>query len=435
MRDGSTHSAMIEQLASGAVSAEQAAKLFLERIDRLDGGIASFVSVNHEHALAEARALDRYFSQHGRPVGPLHGVPFAVKDIFLTEALPTQYNALAYAGHHPKVDAAVVRALRAAGAVLLGKVTTVEFAGMGREPTTVHPKNPARSPGGSSTGSAAAVAAGLVPLTVGSQTGGSTLRPAAYCGIYGYKPTWGVISTEGMKPFAPSLDTVGLMADSAALLRQAAVACGAATTNPISTGQPLRMGIYPTRYWSDAAPLIHRVFNDTAALLQKAGHQISEVQDPFTDLDLNALQDVVMWGEGGVSVYPDSVSADGTPDEGVATGLARSAHLSVREICRARDRLAAARVVFDTTAADYDVLLCPAVPDVAPIRGEGNGLAVFNRLFTALHVPCATWPAAVDKTSGMPVGLQLVAARGEDDAVLRACAVMPTLNSASESPS
>ena len=432
MRDDAIRSSMFEQLASGAVSAEQVAQLFLQRIERHDSAIGSFVSVAHEYALDQARVLDRYLAEHREPVGPLHGIPFAVKDIFLTEALPTQYNAPAYAGHHPRVDAAVVRSLRAAGGVLLGKVTTVEFAGMGREPVTVHPRDPARSPGGSSTGSAAAVAAGLVPLTVGSQTGGSTLRPAAYCGIYGYKPTWGLISTEGMKPFAPSLDTVGLMADTPALLRQAAVACGAASAlvkdNESSALQSLRIGIYRTRYWSEASPLVHRVFNDTVALLQKSGHQLTPVDDPFTDLDLNALQDVVMWGEGGVSVYPDYVSASGALDEGVVTGVARAADISVRDICVARDRLAAARAVFDAAADNYDVLLCPAVPDVAPVRGEGNGLAVFNRLFTALHVPCVTWPAAIDPKTNMPVGLQFVATRGADDAVLGACASMPALN-------
>src|SRR3989454_8792971 len=197
-------------IREGVISSEQLVEAYLARIRETDAEVQAWAFLDPDHALAQARAADAWRSE-GRPTGPLHGVPVGIKDIFDTADMPTEYGSVLHAGRTPSRDATVVAMLRAAGAVVMGKTVTTEFAG--RAPgKTRNPHNPARTPGGSSSGSAAAVAAGMVPLALGSQTGGSTVRPASFCGVYGFKPTHGLIPRHGMFRLSRTLDHVGLFA-------------------------------------------------------------------------------------------------------------------------------------------------------------------------------------------------------------------------------
>src|SRR5213082_1255946 len=203
-----TASEAAAEIARGAISAEDYTRACLERIEALDGEIKAFTHLDRDHALAQARALDERRAQ-GAPIGPLHGIPLAVKDIIDTADYPTELGSPLAAGRRPWKDATVVAKLRAAGAVIIGKTVTTEFAYFHPGPTR-NPHDHARTPGGSSSGSAAAVADFMAPLAFGTQTAGSVIRPASYCGIFAYKPTYNVLPRAGLKPGADSLDTVGV---------------------------------------------------------------------------------------------------------------------------------------------------------------------------------------------------------------------------------
>lgn len=399
----------------------------LSRIAEQDPAIQSFVALREDAAREEARELDATTSSRG----PLHGIPFAVKDIFDTGSLPTEYNSELYRGHQPEEDAQVVALLRRAGAILLGKVSTVEFAGMGNLPTTRNPHHLAYSPGGSSSGSGAAVGAGMVPLAIGSQTGGSTIRPAAYCGAVGFKPTWDLVSCLGMKPFAPSLDTVGFIGDTSELMvRVLAAVRGLADPNgwPNCEDPPpsLRVGVYPTRYIAEASPCVIDALTKLSGQLTDAGHTVEDVVDPFAGNDINAIQDIVMWGEGLDSMRTELTERSDQLSAAVLSALRPHHKLAASTIADARAALARMRLQCDKAMSSYDVWLTPAVADVAPLLTEGNGEATFNRLFTALHVPCVTLPVSLG-SNNLPLGLQLVAARGADQQLIQAAAVIERL--------
>src|SRR5437764_2531246 len=198
--------AAVQDIAAGRLSAEALVTACLERIAAREQVVGAWHYLDPEAALAAARHCDA-----SPPSGPLHGIPIAVKDLIDTADMPTGYGSAIYQGHRPAADAACVALARAAGAVVLGKTVTTEFACFSAG-KTANPHNPAHTPGGSSSGSAAAVAAGMVPLAFGTQTAGSIIRPAAYCGVVGFKPSFGVIARAGVKPLADSLDTIGTMA-------------------------------------------------------------------------------------------------------------------------------------------------------------------------------------------------------------------------------
>src|SRR5213596_591713 len=197
-------------IREGVISAAELVQACLARVRETDAQVQAWAFLDPDHALAQARAADEWRLE-GRPTGPLHGVPVGVKDIIDTADMPTENGSVLHAGRTPSRDATVVAMLRAAGAVVMGKTVTTEFAGAFPNKTR-NPHNPAHTPGGSSSGSAAAVAAGMVPLALGSQTGGSTIRPASFCGVYGFKPTHGLIPRHGMFMISRTLDHVGLFA-------------------------------------------------------------------------------------------------------------------------------------------------------------------------------------------------------------------------------
>ena len=398
---------------TGEITATEAVKYCLDRIERFDSQVAAFECLRPEPALAEAAACDR-----GTRSGVLKGLPFAVKDIFDTCDLPTEFNSPYYRGHRPARDAAAVSLLRQAGAILIGKVSTVEFAGVGAIPETRNPHDLSRSPGGSSAGSGAAVAAGMVPLAMSSQTGGSTIRPAAFCGVAGFKPTWGRVPTEGMKPFSPSLDTVGWIAEDCLVLEHAARAFGVSAGKEANT-RPLKLGLYLTPFSDSMDPATRSMLDESVVRLSGAGHEVSLVAGPDEAAALNDWQDVVMLGEGQFALRAEYQRNPDIAHPGVSSLVLNEKNIRAEQINRAKDQIHAMRPRFDEELADFDAWLAPAVPGIAPPFSEGNGLATFNRLFTALHVPCLTLPGP-SAPGGLPLGIQLIGARDSDFRLLAA---------------
>jgi Asp-tRNA(Asn)/Glu-tRNA(Gln) amidotransferase A subunit family amidase len=385
-----------QAILDGELSSEQAVRICLERIEKHGPMTRSFVSVRADAALSEARARDA-----GPVAGSLHGVPFAVKDIFDTEQLPTEFNSPLYRGHQPARDAAVVTLLRAAGGVFLGKVSTVEFASVGALPDTRNPHHPEFTPGGSSAGSGAAVGGGEVP---------------------------GRVPVEGMKPFAPSLDTVGFIADGCALLHRAANACGIQTANAQTSGEAvrLRVGFYRTPYFDEAESSTVQALEAAVRLLERGGHRVDDVSGPEGAERLNEWQNTLMHGEGRASYVAEYARDPAGLHPGVLDVVHNRLGISFDDMCEAYDRIAALRPRFDAAMAGFDAWLTPAVPGEPPRIEEGNGLATFNRLFTALYLPCVALPG-FRGSRGLPVGVQLVAPRFADGQLLSTASVLEAL--------
>ena len=408
-----------QAILKGEMTSQQAVQTCLERIEQQNGLGRNFVSLRAEQALAEARARD---SEAAR--GPLHGVPFAIKDIFYSADLPNDWHSPYDEEHQPAMDAAAVALLRASGAVLLGKVATVEFS-----PKKKPPRNPFETeftPGGSSAGSGAAVGGGQVPLALATQTGGSTIRPASFCGATAFKPTWGRVPVEGMKPFAPSLDTVGWVAEDCELLIRAARASGIEEREIDVEGVQLRIGFYETPYFSEAEEETNVALAETVRLLIDAGHRVEEVQGPVGAERLNEWQDIVMHGEGRASYLSQQAGDPAALHPGVLEVISKERDLTHDNMKEAYDQLADMRRKFDSAMETYDAWLTPAVVGEPPKQEKGNTLATFNRLFTALGLPCAGLPGFTGPY-GLPVGIQLLAPRFADIHLLQVAKIVEGL--------
>jgi amidase len=337
--------------------------------------------------------------------------------------MPTACGSPIYANHRPPNDAACVALAREAGAVMLGKTVTTEFANRHPGPTT-NPRNPAHTPGGSSSGSAAAVAAGMVPVAFGTQTGGSILRPASYCGVVGYKPSFGTVNPTGVKPLANSFDTVGLLArsvDDCALV--VGVLAGdvrrAADVRPLEAVEPARVGLCRTHAWAHAEPATVRAVESAAEQLRQAGVAVDDVALPgdfagFLDAQSDALRyEAVRALAFERTRHPDLLS-DWIREE-FAAGMA----VSHERYVAAQALIARCRTLFAPAIAPYDCLLTASAPGEAPRGLHNTGEATFNRLCSGLGVPCLSIPATTGP-NGLPVGVQLIGAMGGDSGLLRA---------------
>jgi amidase len=377
-----------------------------------DGQLHAWQAVNLEFARRQARALDA-----GPAGGLLHGMTLGVKDIFDTADLPTEYGSPIYAGHRPAWDAACVALARAAGAVVLGKTVTTEFATM-VPARTVNPLDPRRTPGGSSSGSAAAVAAGMVRLAFGSQTVGSTIRPAAYCGVVGYKPSFGTLSRSGMKMGAESLDTVGVIARSvndAALL----VAGSGMRKDLIGEEAPAqpRLAVCRSPNWHQMSREGADAFLATVDRLAAQGASIFEREMPFDALDKAATTILFYEMARGLAYEMEHHRARVSPmlvqrvEEGSAIPYAEYAK-ALAYVGDCRKRLV-------DLMDDVDAILTPSTTGEAPLGLESTGNTAMNRLWTLLYGPCVTVPAGVGP-AGMPLGVQLVGLPGSDARTLAA---------------
>jgi Asp-tRNA(Asn)/Glu-tRNA(Gln) amidotransferase A subunit family amidase len=372
--------------------------------------VRAWVHVAAEEALAQARAADR---------GSLmKGVPFGVKDIFDTADMPTGYGSPIYTGCRPSFDASAVALPRTAGGIALGKTVTTEFANRHPGPTG-NPHNLAFSPGGSSSGSAAAVADFMVPLAIGTQTGGSVIRPAAYCGIVGFKPSYGLFPPAGMHPNTESLDTVGIMARAVAdiaLFRAALMAMP--YEPPAMPERPPRLGLCRTPFWDKAQPEGGAVLEAAAATLAASGATIVDAELPPACGDVAEVQRRLSAFESVRVHAPERHRHEAllSPDLNDAK-IADGKKLSLADFRAAWRDAERARAVAQDWAKDFDAVLTLPAPGQAPRGLDHTGDAVFNALWTMLYMPCLTLPAG-EGPDGLPVGIQLVGSRHDDHCLL-----------------
>ena len=421
------------EIARGAISAEDYTRACLDRVAEIEDTIHAFAHLDREHALAQGRALDEQ-RMSGRALGPLHGLPVAVKDIFDTADYPTECGSPLLAGRRPRADATVVAKLRAAGAVIVGKTVTTEFAYYHPGPTR-NPHDPERTPGGSSSGSAAAVASGMVPLALGSQTNGSVIRPAAFCGVVGVKPSHGLVSRAGVLELSRALDHVGVFArtvEDAALLLDVLAGHDPADpdTRPVAAADFRKAATEPpplpplfafvrTPVWDKADAATREAFEALAAQL---GDRVIPLDLPESFADAWKAHRTIMSADMAhhigpvVEPGPDRASADirkiieegrtvGAVDYFHAIDLAQSLRGSLIEL-------------FEQVCT---AILTPATVGVAPKTLKATGNPMFCSLWTLTGLPAVSLPL-LQGEDGMPLGVQLVGAPGDDARLLRTAA-------------
>lgn len=403
---------IVSKTASGAATCEAVARDCLARLEAREPVVKAFAFIDPEHVLREAKALDARTTR-----GPLHGVPVGVKDIIETADLPTQMGSPIYRGYRTLSDASCVALLRAAGALIFGKTVTCEFAG----PTagcTTNPHDPERTPGGSSSGSAAAVADHMIPLGLGTQTGGSVQRPASFCGIVGYKPSFGLINSQGVKPAAKSLDTVGLLVRT---VEDAALFMRVLTNNEpvqwLGSDVPIRIGLCRTYAWDSADHSTRSAVEDAARRLEKAGFGLRDVALPSPCEELPKTREIINDFERARGMAWEWE----TRREAISVALAKSIRnglaMPLTRYVGAIDLVETCRQGLVDAFRDVDVLLTPTVNGEAPIGLANTGDHRFQSIWTQLRTPAVTLPTHAGP-NGMPIGIQLIGPRYSDDRLL-----------------
>lgn len=397
-----------DAIRAGEVTSAEVVGACLDRIAERDGQVHAWVHLDPERVLAEARRRDA-----AAAVGPLHGVPVGIKDLIDTADAPTAYGSPIHAGHRPVHDAACVVRLRAAGAVILGKTVTTEFALFHPGPTA-NPHDHARTPGGSSSGSAAAVADHMVPVALGTQTAGSIVRPASFCGIYGFKPTFGAIPTEGVRAIGPSLDTLGPLARSVDDLAVTAAVMGVADAAPGPVRRPPSIAFAPTWEWQRADPATREAI---VGLVARLG--LGEVELPEAFADLVDAQTTIMDAEAAAALAPEHRDHPAQLSRQLRDMLARGRAVDADAVRRARAHAARCRGLLSSVFTDHDALLVPAAVGEAPEGLDATGDPLFCRIWTLLGTPVVAVPG-LRGPHGLPVGVQVVADLGRDAVALAA---------------
>ena len=401
------------QIRAGETTPEDIVECCLGRIQKRETDLHAWVYLAEAEARHRARALTEELRATG-PRGPLHGIPFAVKDIFDTAGMPTEWGTAIHAGRTPDHDSALVAQLTEAGAIVLGKTVTTAFAYFDAGPTR-NPHNPAHTPGGSSSGSAAAVADGMVPFAIGSQTMGSVLRPASFCGIAGFKPTFGRLALARVMPFAPSLDHAGLFTQTAVEMsflwesldnevRPADDGARTLTVVPWPIGFPLE-------------PEMAEAFAALTDRLAAAGFTIERIGLPPTFQKLAAATRTVMTYEGARTHEQPFREHGSKIGEKLATLVENGLAIDDARHREANHVIETARADFAERTRQGAVWLTPSAPGPAPEGLGSTGDPVCNRPFTALGVPAISLPFA-RTPKGLPLGLQLSTAAGHDDRLL-----------------
>lgn len=350
---------------------------------------------------------------------PLRGLPVGVKDLYDTADFPTAYGSPIYAGHRPASDAALVSMIRRAGGLILGKTVMTPLAFI--DPAgTRNPHHPEHTPGGSSSGSAAAVAAGMLPIAVGTQTAGSIIRPAAFCGVAGYKPSFKLLPMVGCKPFAWSLDTAGLFA---ARVADVAFAAAAITGRDlrIDRAQPAapRIALVRTHVWPEASDAMQSAVEDAARLAERAGAKVAEVRLPpiFEDAFRahGTIQDYEAYRALAFEYdyHRDKIGSK------LRAMLDEAGKIAAADYDAARRTARRARQALADLMTDTDVLITPSAPGAAPKSLDSTGLPIFNRLWTLMGAPCINVAGEVD-SARLPLGVQIVGRFARDRAALEA---------------
>ncbi len=417
------------KIRTGEISSVELVKACLERIEQVDGDVQAWAHLDPEYALEQAQILDAQ-RQAGGPVGPLHGIPVGIKDVFDTRSLPTENGTVLDSGRRPMQDSKVISLLKEAGAVIMGKTVTTELAVFGPGKTR-NPHNFDHTPGGSSSGSCAAVAAHMVPLAIGTQTNGSVIRPASYCGIFGFKPTHGLIPRTGVLKSSPPLDTVGTFARSIediALLTEALVAfdpgdkhtraqarpslCETALTEPPMT--PV-VAFAKTAVWDQADDETREAFEELVGLLGDDCHEL-ELSEPFDhaiDMHRNIMNaDLAKNYAGYYERGKDKLT------DKLCQMIEFGQKVSAVEYNTAIDGQELLNTGLNLVFEHYDFIITPATTGEAPVGLGSTGNPIFNTLATFCQVPSITLPL-MEGPTGLPLGVQVIGPRGDDARLLR----------------
>ena len=418
-----------DKIRKGSLTSVDLVKSCLARIDETEGQVHAWAHIDADHALAQAEEMDT-IRRSGRPLGPLHGIPVGLKDIIDTSDFPTERGTSIFAGRKPDNDAAIVERLREAGAVIMGKTVTTEFAFV-HPAETRNPHNTEYSPGGSSSGSAAAVAAFNVPLAIGTQTNGSVIRPASFCGTFGFKPTRGVISRRGILQTSESLDQVGVFGrtlEDVALLTD--VIGGYDPSDPLSYSRPrpqmragstAEIGVEPDLVWfeapyndsltDDARSGLDEVVNTLGARVERV--TISENMYNLVDVQRIIHEyEICKHLDKEFTEYWDQLSTSLQPI------VERGRQISDAQYEDALEVMASGRTYFDEFFHDYDAIIAPSAAGEAPKFGNGTGDPVFCTIWTLVGLPSLNLPFLVG-SNGLPVGVQLIGSIEEDARLLR----------------
>ncbi|PKN30947.1 MAG: amidase [Deltaproteobacteria bacterium HGW-Deltaproteobacteria-21] len=424
-----TAGTLAEAIRKGEITVEEAVRASLERIRRVDDEVQAWAFLDPEYALDQARRADRLLLD-GQAIGPLHGVTVGVKDIFDTADMPTEYGTILHAGRRPAEDATVVALLRQAGAIVLGKTVTTELAVYGPGKTR-NPRDPVRTPGGSSSGSAAAVAAEMIPLALGTQTNGSVIRPASYCGVVGYKPTYGTISRRGAIKQSPPLDQVGVFARNvadAALLARALMHFddGDSAMRPAAqpdlvqaaAGEPPlvpRFAFVKTPVWDQAAEDTRHAF---AELCERLGPHVHEVTLPPVFDKAVEWHRTIMEADLAKNFALEYARGKEQLSSILRQMIERGERVTAVEYNSALEQIPILSSRLAEIFTTFDVILTPATMSVAPLGLESTGSPIFCTIWSLCGAPAITLPI-LRGSGGMPMGAQLVAGRGADARLLR----------------
>lgn len=416
-------------IAEGKLSCEELTRSCLSRIASRDAVVRAWTWLEPEQAIRKARELDKRMIAKG-PSGVLHGLPIGVKDVIDTADMPTQQNSELCVGERPSHDAFCIRIAKAGGALILGKTDTVEFAAGVRKALATHPRNPRHTPGGSSSGSAAAVADSHVPLAFGTQTVGSLIRPASFNGLYALKPTWGAVAWPGARQCSPTLDTLGWYGRSAECLTLVAKAfrLRGIDTMPTVRVKDITVGVVQTHNWNKAEQSARDALARAAKLLAEAGATVVDMTLPpgFEELDENLR--VIMQAEGGVHFLPEYLENRARLHADFHDKVEGGAKIPPAALLRAYDHAAACRQKFDALyGPGLDLILTPASVGEAPLGLATTGDWIMNAMWTLLHAPCISIPCHTGP-AGLPVGVQIVGPRLGDARLLAlAEAIAPVL--------
>lgn len=416
-------------IRDGRLSARELTEACLARIDRLEPTIGAWTFLDRGFALAQADAADQRHRE-GKPHGKLHGVPIGIKDIFDTSDMPTEDGTPLHAGRTPRRDAAAVARLRRAGAIIMGKTVTTELA-VTAPGKTANPVDPTRTPGGSSSGSAAAVASFMVPLAVGTQTNGSVIRPAAFCGVYGFKPSLGLIPRTGVLRLSRTLDQIGVFGRSVedvALIAECLIDFDDddPDTRPVAV-PPLvatamadppvlpRLAFVPSPLWDEADTETQAAF---AELVGALGDRIERLDLPGPFAQAVAWHRTIMETDLAVNLSDEYERGRDRLSASLCEMIERGRRHLAHDYQRAVNAIAVLNNSLGEAFFAYDAFVTPATPGVAPVGLGSTGSPIFCTLWTLCGLPAVTVPL-LQNEAGLPIGVQLVGARGGDARLLR----------------
>lgn len=407
-----TESDLRKLIATGEVTRRQAVESQLDQIFMREPQVRAWTA-HDPHAVRQQ--LDALSASH--PIEPLSGITIAVKDLIDTADMPTEYGSLAYREHQPVADAGVVTALKAAGALMMGKTVTTEFAHSHAGPT-VNPHHLSHTPGGSSSGSAAAVADGMATIGLGTQTGGSVIRPAAYCGIVGFKPTIGRIPLAGVMPLSFSMDTLGIMARSVDDVQLVSEFLLGPVDEWVNQDARIRMALYPGPEADQAHAAAVSGLEQAKAMLMSVGVEFVPIELPHVDMvALGIANRTLMAYEAArqhQAIYRTHAESLGETTRILIEEGFRLSHDKYLDAMRHQQNC---RQLFKQQMQHIDAVMTFSAPGEAPLYKDGTGPSIFNRTWTTIGAPCLTLPAGRG-SKGLPLGVQLVGQLGRDHALL-----------------